>query len=257
MLATLVVVFREGLEAFLVVAIMLAYLSNTGQSQFNKAVYAGVITALLISATTAWHVAGLAQEAVWEGSLAIIAGILVATFTYYVMRTARSIRGRIGEQLEKSTQKAGIIGMVGVFTFATLMIAREGMETALMLGAFSSQYSVGSMWIGGLAGISLVALVGLLWVSQSSKINLPLFLQVTGLFLILFALHLFLYGVYELSEDGFIPLVGPALNVSLHQWTSFIKLPMVEAFMSYGLFIVPVLWLGGSWIREKTTQVKA
>lgn len=257
MFVTMVVLFREGLEAFLVVAIMLAYLSNTGQTQYHKAVYGGIATALLISVTTGWHVAGLAAEAVWEGSLAIIAGVLVATFTYYVMKTAKSIRSKIGEQLEKNTQKSGWLGMMGVFTFATLMIAREGMETALMLGTISAQQSAGSMWIGAIAGISLVVLVGFLWISQSSKINLPLFLQVTGIFLILFALHLFLYGVYELSEVDAIPLIGQAANLSLHQLTGFIKLPLVAAFMSYGLMIVPVLWLGLSWVREQSTKAKA
>ncbi len=256
MLETAVVVFREGLEAFLVVAIMLAYVTKTGRHNLRKPIFSGVIVALLISATTGWHVAGLAQEPVWEGSLAMIAGALVATFTIYVMRTAKNIRGDIHARLEKSSGDDQALAEIGVFIFTILMVAREGMETALMLGAMSAQEDAASMLIGAAAGAGLVAFIAYLWTSQSAKINLRLFLQVTGVFLILFSLELFIYGLHELSEMSLIPLIGENANMNFHVASEVIEHPVVSGVISFGLLAVPCLWLFGAYVRDKLSTPK-
>lgn len=251
MLETAVVIFREGLEAFLIVAIMLAYVTNTGRSDLRKPIFAGIAVAFLISATTGWHVAGLAQEPVWEGSLALIAGAMVASFTVYIMKTAKNIKGDIHNRIDRSAQNDGALADIGVFAFTIVMIAREGMETALMLGTLSAQESALSMWMGALAGAALVTFIAFLWVSQSSKINIKLFLQVTGVFLILFALDMFIYGLHELSEMGNIPLIGEDLNTTFHIWTEFIEIPVVSNIITFGLLAIPSFWLLGAYIREK------
>jgi high-affinity iron transporter len=251
MLETLVIIFREGLEAFLIVAIMLAYLTKTGRFHLIKPVYAGVAAALFISATTGLHVAELAQDPIWEGTLAVIAGVLVASFTIYIMRTAKTIRQEIGTSLEKNAQKEGIWAEFGVFFFTILMVAREGMETALMLGAITAQNDATDMWIGAFGGLALIGIVAYLWSSQSQKINLRLFLQVTGIFLVLFSVHLFFYGLHELSEMEAIPLIGSEANMNFHIWTE----PMEEDFganlITLGLLFIPVGWLGLSFIKDR------
>lgn len=249
MLETLLITFREGLEAFLIVAIMLAYLKNTGRLHLIKPVYAGVAVALLISATTGWHVAELAEDPAWEGSLSLIAGAMVASFTVYIMRTAKTIRQEIGNSLEKRAQQEGIWAEFGVFFFTILMVAREGMETALMLGSITAQNDGTMMLAGGIAGLACVALIAYLWTSQSRRINLRLFLQVTGIFLVLFSVHLFIYGLHELSEMNAIPLIGDDMNTKFHIMTE----PVEEAggYITTGLMIVPMLWLLGSFLRDK------
>lgn len=251
MLETLLITFREGLEAFLVIAIMLAYVTKTGRDYLKKPIYAGIAVAIIISATTGWHVADLAEDPLWEASLALIAGVLVASFTIYVMRTASHIRADIGKTIEDKASQGGVIAEIGVFAFTILMIAREGMETALMLGAISAQNDAINMWVGALAGLAIVAVIAWLWSSQSNKINLRLFLQVTGVFLVLFSIQLFIYGIHELSELEAIPLIGADLNYTLHIYTEpFGHSSLYAQLITYSLLAVPMLWLGGSYVRD-------
>jgi high-affinity iron transporter len=245
MLQTLIITFREGLESFLIVAIMLAYLTKTGRHHLKTPVYWGIAAALLVSATTAWHVAALAQNPVWEGSLAIASGIMVASFTIYVMRTAKNIRSDINHSLEENARKAGFAAAFGIFLFTVLMVAREGMETAMMLGTMTATTSLPSMLIGGVAGLGLMAVIGGMWVSHGHKINIKLFLQVTGIFLVLFSIYLFAYGVSELSEvleHG----AGEVESPDELAWEA-----LLGQIASYGLLAVPCLWLGYAWMKDK------
>lgn len=256
MLETAVVIFREGLEAFLIVAIMLAFVTNTGRHNLRKPIFSGIIVAFLISATTGYHVADLAQEPIWEGSLAIIAGLLVASFTIYIMRTAKHIRGDIHKRMETAASQDGALAEIGIFVFTILMIAREGMETALMLGAYSGQIEPAQMWMGAALGFGLVAVIAYLWTTQSHKINLKLFLQVTGVFLVLFAFELFFYGLHELSEMNNIPLIGEEANMNFHIWSEFIEEPIISNLITLGLLAIPSLWLLGAYVRDKVKPVQ-
>lgn len=249
MFETLLITFREGLEAFLIVAIMLAYVTKTGRADLKKPIYAGIIAALLISATTGWHIAELANTPAMEGALAIVAGILVASMTYFIMKSAKTIKSSITNKIDTHAQKQTIPAMIGIFVFTVLMIAREGMETALMLGSISGKTDATSMILGALMGIGLTAIIGVLWVLQSDKINLRLFMQATGIFLILFSVHLFLYGVYELTEvEGSI-----FYNEALHHFIKPVastKTPFGQMVI-YGLLVLPCGWILLSFIQDK------
>lgn len=252
MLETVIVTFREGLEAFLIVAIMAAYLIKTGRQNLMKPLFSGIVAALMISATTGWHVAELAKNPVWEGWLALSAGALVASFTIFVMKNAKHIKTNIHETIETHAQKPSIFAAIGVFIFTVLMITREGMETALMLGTISAQANATQMWVGAIFGLMSVAAIGYLWVTQSDKINLKLFMQVTGIFLILFAIDLFIYGIHELSEMYALPFVGYSVNEWLHINTEiFGHGSLYSQLVTYALLAVPTLWLGGSYLSQK------
>lgn len=255
MLETAIVIFREGLEAFLIVAIMLAYVANTGRHHLRKPIISGIVVALIISATTGYHVAELAQDPLWEGGFALLAGALVASFTIYIMKNAKHFRNDITARLSQSFHEVDVVAEIGVFIFTILMIIREGMETALLLGTLSAQEENSAMLLGGAIGAGLVAFIGYLWVTQSSKINLRLFLQVTGVFLVLFACELFLYGLHELSEMNAIPLIGENMNINFHIWTEVIEEPFISNAITFFLFIVPTIWLTGAALtqnKEKT-----
>lgn len=249
MLETLLITFREGLEAFLIVAITLAYLTKTGRENLKAPVYAGIVVALLISATTGWHIAELADTPFMEGWLAIIAGVLVASLTYYMMTSAHKIKTHIGETLEKHAQKAGKGAIIGIFIFTVVMIAREGMETALMLGAISGKTDGLQMIIGAILGLGLTASIGYLWATQSHKINLKAFMQVTGIFLFLFAVHLFLYGIYELTEVENTYFYNEELHQTMKPWVS--SKTLFGQLTIYGLLIVPCAWLIFVAIKDK------
>jgi len=258
MLETLLITFREGLEAFLIVAITLAYLTKTGRSNLKKPVYAGIAVALLISATTGWHIAEMADTPLMEGWLAIVAGILVASLTYYMMTSAHKIKNHIGDTIEKHANKAGMGAMVGMFIFTVVMIAREGMETALLLGAISGKTEGSQMLIGAVLGLGLTAFIGYLWATQSHKINLKAFMQVTGIFLFLFAVHLFLYGVYELTEVQGSIFYNDALHQAMKPWVS--SKTLFGQLTIYGLLVVPCAWLMIAYVKDRfirTSQLAA
>lgn len=249
MLETSLITFREGLEAFLIVVIMLAYLTKTGQVNLIKPVYWGAAFAILISATTGWHIADLAQTPVMEGAFAIGAGVLVASLTYMMMKNAKNIKKKISDNLDKNTAKTGLKAVIGVFIFTIIMITREGMETAMMLGSLASAVGSSEMLIGALIGFSSVGIIGYLWVSQSARINLGLFMQVTGMFLILFCVHLFVYGFHEMTEAGVVPGID---NFYWHTLTEPLEPaePLGRA-ITIGLLAIPCLWLFIGYVREK------
>lgn len=251
MFETMLITFREGLEAFLIVAITLAYLQKTGRAHLAKAVYGGIAAALLISATTSFHIQELAEDPVMEGTLAMIAGVLVASMTFYVIKNARNIKTNITDKIEHSAAKTGNAAYIGVFLFITLMIAREGMETALMLGGISTYAHATAIFGGAVGGLLIAALFGALWVKQSSKINLRLFMQVTGIFLFLFSIQLFLYGIHELSEmNALLPV--EEWNYPIHMATEmFAHGHWVAQTITYSLLAVPCAWLAFSFISEK------
>jgi high-affinity iron transporter len=258
MFETLVVTFREGLEAFLIVAIMAAYLIKTDRKHLMPVLYMGIGFALVVSATTGWHVAEMAQDPIWEGTLAMIAGAIVASFTFFVMKNAKNIKRNIHKTMTNQAEKTGVWAIIGLFVFTVLMIAREGMETALMLSAISVQENAMNMWIGAGLGLMSVALIGWLWTTQSNRINLKLFMQVTGIFLILFAIDLFIYGIHELSEMYVIPFVGYSVNEWLHINTEmFGHGSLYSQVVTYSLITVPLGWLSFSLLSEKLSFQKA
>lgn len=248
MLETLMIAFREGLESFLIVAIMLACLVKTGRDHLAPAVYAGVGVALLASASGGLYLGELAEDPMWEGALALIAGGLVATMTAHVMKTAKSLRDAISGGLEKSAQGQNAVAWLGVFGFTILMICREGFETALMLGAVSAEQEAGSMLAGGAAGLALAATVGVLWIKGSHLINLRLFLQVTGISLVLFCLHLFSYGLHEMTEANILPID----NGYWHMVTEPLEpSEPIGAAILYSVVVVPILWLTFAFARSR------
>lgn len=255
MLPSLLITFREGLEAFLIVAIIIAYLINTGRRQLLPSVYAGVGAALLISVTTGWHVAELAENPVFEGALAMIAGVMVASFTVYIMMTAKNLRGKINADIELQASKVGFAASAGIFIFTVLMIARDGMETAMMLGALSAKAHPEALFLGALSGLCIAALIGYMWIKNSHRINIRLFLQTTGVFLVLFAVHLFLYGAHELSEVEGMPIFG---NEFVEEVTEpFGGDSLFGQIVTYALLAVPCLWLGYAWLKGRLIRSTA
>ena len=249
MLETSLITFREGLEAFLIVAIMLAYLNKTGKKHLMEPVYWGAGVAVLISATTGWHIAELAQEPVMEGALAIAAGVLVASLTYMMMKGAKNIKKKISEGIDKNAEKGGFAALFGMFAFTIVMVAREGMETAMMLGSMAGAVNKSDMMVGAFLGFAAVGVMGYLWFKQSRRVNIGLFMQVTGIFLMLFCVHLFIYGFHELTEAGVVPGID---NFYWHVLTEPLEPgEPIGRMITISLLAIPCLWLLIGYVREK------
>ena len=246
-----VVTLREGLEAFLIVAISLAYLRKSGRHELVAAVRWGIGLSILISIGAAMLFARASNHALWEGVLAVVAAISVASLTVHMWRTARRIKTDIEGHLSTSTMKTGIAAFVGVFLFTLLMITREGMETALLLGTIWFQNTGTNILIGAILGTSVAAVVASLWSRYGHRVNLGLFFQVTAVFLLVFVVQLLIYGFHELMEANIFPYSEP-----LHAATEpYGPDGQFGQYLSYLLVMLPLGWLVMSTLFAPRKQV--
>lgn len=249
MFESALIVFREGLESFLIIALTIAYLRQTGKNHLTSAVYAGTITALLISIGVGIFTEEITEDPVMEGSLALISGVLVASMTYHVMRTAKNIRTTLTNKLQHHASKATMPALIGLFAFTVLMISREGIETALMLGTLAQDASLSTIIGGAVIGLIATFMIGGLWIKNAHLINLKLFLQTTGVFLVMFAIHIAVYGLHELSEANALPFID---NFEFHTATEIIEPnSVIGQFILYSMIALPCAWLAYGIIQDK------
>lgn len=239
MLPAFMITLREGLEAFLIVAISLAYLRKSGRHQLVPAVHWGIAVSVLLSIGAAVLFQRASNQALWEGVLALTAAVLVGTLIVHMWRHAKRIKRDIENRLSVSAAKAGGSAFLGVFLFTLLMITREGMETALLMGTLLFQTQAANIIAGAAAGTLCAAGVALLWSRYGHRINLALFFQITAVFLAVFVVQLLIYGFHELTEANLFPYSEP-----LH-WATEPYGPdgIYGQYLSYLLVLLPLGWL--------------
>jgi high-affinity iron transporter len=243
MFRAFVILLREGLEAFLIVAISIAYLRKSGQHQLLKAVYWGIAASLVLSAGAAYLFAQAENTSLWEGILGLTAAVMVSTLIVHMWRHGRRMKLEIEGRLAASALKSSSAAFLGVFLFTLLMITREGMETALLLGTLFFQLgsgsAVGAVTTGALGGLLAASAVAWLWSRYGHRVNLALFFQVTAVFLAVFVVQLFIYGIHELTEADVLPYSEP-----IH-WATEPYGPdgLYGQYLSYALVALPVTWL--------------
>ena len=174
---------REGLEAFLIVAISLAYLRKTGRKSLIPAVHWGILGSIVLSVVAGVLLARAANQALWEGILALVAAALVGSLIIHMWRAGRHMKRNIEGRLEASSNKTGPGAFLGVFGFTLLMITREGMETALLMNALLFQVRSIDIISGAVAGTLVAASMAWLWTRYGHRVNLTRFFQVTAVFL--------------------------------------------------------------------------
>jgi high-affinity iron transporter len=247
MLQAFVITLREGLEAFLIVAISLAYLRRTGRAQLARAVHWGIAGSVLVSVVAGVLFQRAANQALWEGVLAIAAAVLVGSLIVHMWRAAKTIKRDIERRLEASAMKPARSAFVGVFLFTLLMITREGMETVLILNAVLFQVRSAVVFAGAAGGLLAAATVAWLWSKYGHRVNLSRFLQVTAVFLLVFVVQLLVYGFHELTEANVLPY-----SERLH-WATEPYGPdgRYGQLLTYLLVLLPLAWLAATaWNRR-------
>jgi len=243
------ITLREGIEAFLIVAIALAYLRRTNRPHLVSAVLAGIGVGVVASFVAGYFFGQAENKPFWEGSLAAVAAVLVASLTIYMWRTAKRMRSDIGERLEAASAKGGSAAWIGVFLFVLLMIVREGMETALLVSVQLFQKDSGAILAGALAGTAGAALLAWAWSRYGQRVNLPRFFQVTAVFLLLFSVQLAIYAFHEFTEGALVPGLD---NEYWHLATEpYGPEGRYGQWLSYGLVLIPLAWLAVSWLRDR------
>jgi high-affinity iron transporter len=239
MLQAFIITLREGLEAFLIVAISLAYLRKSSRHELIPAVHWGIVVSILLSIGAAILFRRAANQALWEAILALVAAASVATLTVHMWRTARRIKRDIEGRLQSASLKGGAAAFLAVFGFTLLMITREGMETMLLMNTLLFQVKSTSVISGAVAGTLVSAFVAWLWSRYGHRVNLALFFQVTAVFLMVFVVQLLIYGFHELTEANVLPYSEP-----LH-WATEPYGPdgRYGKYLTYLMVALPLGWL--------------
>ena len=259
MLANYLIGLREGLEAALVVSILVAYLVKSNRRDMLRFVWTGVSIALVVSlgvgALLTLGPQGLsfeAQEAI-GGSLSIVAVGLITWMIFWMAKTARYLK----QHLEAALDKAIAVGAGAVLTMALLAVGREGLETALFLWAgIQAAGSTVAPVVGASLGLVTAVLLGVLMYRGALRINLRIFFQWTGVFLVVVAAGVLAYGVHDLQEAGILPGLNTlAFDVSEHvppsSWYgtllkgifNFSAATTVLQAIAWLAFAVPTMWM--------------
>lgn len=206
MLSALLVALREGVEAALVVGIVLVYLNRTGRRALISYVWGGVALASAASFGAAillerWKV----SEDGFEGLLMLLAAALVVTMIVWMNRVARSLRKDIEHRVESYAQHATQAAGWGIAAFVFLMVLREGAELVLILRAVELSTAGIETWIGTGLGIAIAIAVGVFFFQGTLRVPLHRFFAATSTILMVVAFQLALTGVHELSEAMWIP----------------------------------------------------
>ncbi len=247
MIQAFVITLREGLEAFLIVAISLAYLKKTGRTALLPAVHWGIAVSIGLSIGAGVLLARANNQALWEGILALTAAVLVASLTMHMWRAGKRLKKEIEGRLEASSVRVGRAAFLGVFAFTLLMITREGMETALLMNSLLFQVRSIEILGGAVAGTLAAAFVAWLWSRYGSRVNLSRFFQVTAVFLLIFVVQLLIYGFHELTEANVFPNSQP-----WHDATEpFGPDGVYGQYLTYLLVALPLAWLAISSIGRR------
>ncbi|MFF8834823.1 iron uptake transporter permease EfeU [Streptomyces sp. NPDC015130] len=258
---------REGLEASLVVCILVAYLVKTGRRDALRPIWIGIGVAVGVALAFGAGLEFGSQELTFEaqellgGSLSIVAVVLVTWMVFWMRRTARHLKAELHGRLDAALR----MGTGALVATAFLAVGREGLETALFVWASVRASSDGSYapLAGVLLGLLTAVLLGWLFYRGALRINLAKFFTWTGGMLVVVAAGVLAYGVHDLQEARFLDgLADKAFDVSAtippDSWYgtllkgvfNFQPDPTVLQVTVWALYLVPTLALFLAPIRS-------
>ncbi len=204
----LIIGLREGVEAALVVGIIVAYLSKIGQRPLRKYVVFGAGAAIVASLIVAGLLAVLqvkfegTGEELFEGFAAVLAVVVLTSMVLWMMKAAKNIRRHVEQRIEVLVDRGQVLGLVSL---AFIAVFREGVETVLFMAGLTSTVAPADVVVGVGVGLVAATFIGYGIFAASWKVNLKRFFQATGLLLIIIAAGLFSIGLHELQEAGLLP----------------------------------------------------
>lgn len=268
MLASYLLSLREGLEAALIIGILLGALRQMQHSKFVPAVWFGALGAGVISILVAilLTILGLEMkdpgEAIFEGFTMLIAAGLLTWMIFWMSHQARFLK----TNLEAEVKQASSGGARALFFVAFIAVLREGIELALFLTASVFASNEQQTLIGGILGLGTAALLGWSLFASTMRLDLRRFFQVTGVLLILFAGGLVVHGVHEFTEVGWIPTLidhvwdftavvseNSTLGQLLGTLFGYNPAPSLSEMLAYVLYFLGIglgLWVG----NQRSTQ---
>jgi high-affinity iron transporter len=214
MLQALLVTFREGIESFLIVGVVVAYLKKSQRPGLVHGVKIGLGVSLLTCAAGAWLWQEVPNQPLYEGIAALAGALVVGVLLVQMLRTGRHMRAEIEarvQQMAGDGTAPSARAIAGVALVTALLVTREGLEAvfyvgiqARVLNASQERSQAVLVLVGAALGLVGAGLAAWGWTRYGRKLNLGVLLKVTALFLGLFLLQLLIYGIHELAESGVI-----------------------------------------------------
>ncbi len=205
-----IISLREGIEAALIIAIMLSYLRKTNQTDLRTYVISGTIAAILSSLGVAivvgllWGIFDGPMLNIFEGSVVLVAALLLTTMIVWMWNAGAKVTQEIEESMEMSViQQSGV--SLALLSFS--LVVREGVELSLFSMALVIQDGL-QVYIGIALGLAIAVVLGLGIYKGSLRVSMKALFKWTSIFLILFAAGMVAYGIHELQEAGLL-LIGP------------------------------------------------
>ncbi|HEX3905046.1 MAG TPA: FTR1 family protein [Polyangia bacterium] len=259
MLQALLVTFREGIESFLIVGVVIAYLKKSQRPGLVRGVKIGLGISLVTCTAGAWLWLQVPNQPLYEGIAALTAAVVVGLLLVQMLHAGRHMRAEIEARVDRMTGQgeAGTApsfrAIAGVALVTALLVTREGLEAVFFLGvqalalrAAEVRSQAVLVVAGAVLGLICAAIVAWGWTRYGRRLNLGVILKVTALFLGLFLLQLMIYGIHELAESGVI--TG---TQAFHDATEvFGPDGRIGHALSYSLLGAPLLYL--FWARRAT-----
>ncbi|MCV0402962.1 MAG: FTR1 family protein [Chloroflexi bacterium] len=267
---------REGVEAALIVSIILAYLAKTGNQRHFGKIWAGAGAAIALSVVVGLvlfsTVGGFEEpaEQIFEGFAMLTAAAVVTWMLFWMRRTAANIKGELQAGVDRALMEGGVFGL-GILAFTAVI--REGIETALFLmgQATAAGTQASSTLVGAIIGLAIAVAIGYGLYRGARVINLRTFFSWTGIALIFIAAGLLSHGIHEFIEAGWISIgTATAFDISgilphdpaagglgvvgsiLRALVGYTSTPEWITFAAWLAYVVVVLFLYTRPIRPST-----
>jgi high-affinity iron transporter len=240
MLASALITLREGLEAALIVGIVLGVLRQMGREERSRPVWAGVLAAVAVSfvAGLALNALGVAFEGrgeeIFEGVAMLLAAGVLTWMIFWMQRQGRQIQADLEVDVRRAATGESTWAL---FSLAFVAVVREGIETVLFLTAAAFTATAGQTLVGGAVGLIVAIGIGWLIFVAGKELNVRAFFRVTGLLLMLFAAGLVAHGVHELQEARLLPTIVE------HVWDVN---PILSEDSTVGLFLKALFGYNGN-----------
>ena len=240
MITAALLAFREGLEAALILGIVLSALRRFGRQDQQGIAWlgAGLAAVTSLGAGIGLYILGTSFEGkveqIFEGLTMLLAAAVLTWMIFWMSRQGRAVKTQVEQNLGRA---GGNEGKWAVFSLAFLAVVREGIELALFLTAATFTATAAATLTGGLLGLVLAALAGWLIFATTTHLDVRAFFRVTSILLILFAAGLVGYSVHEFNEAGIIPAVVE------HVWNIN---SMLDENSSVGQFLKALLGYNGN-----------
>lgn len=272
LLANLLIGVREGLEAAMIVMILVAYLVKSNNRGFLPWVWAGV-GAALATTTAAFLIIQYGTKTLTSQGQELVGGIfsLVAVgLVTWMLLWMKEASASMSSQLKSSMNKAMAIGPFAVVIVAFTSVIREGIETALLVFDSFATTDATKPFIALMCGFAIAVAIAVAMYRGALRISLSHFFKATGVLLVIVAAGILRYGITDLQEAGVLPglqniafdisnvlVPGSALATLLEGMFNFVPAPTVASIVAWLIYLVGAMWFFLSPSKKRTVEAKS